>query len=154
MLYLSSGVPRAGLLAVPVIRLSSLSPAARTSSASPLGVTGANCCNAVSPAARRRAPAITGLSIGPCLLSPPLHMTTLSGILEMPPGSEGRIRQFDDGLVENNGDPFVPLELSERYSLRQGQRLTVQVVERKPKRRRGHKPRHSRPVVESVVQIE
>jgi transcription termination factor Rho len=81
-------------------------------------------------------------------------MTTLSGILELPPGAEGRIRQFDDGLVESHGDPFVPLELSERYRLRQGQRVTVQVVERKPKRRRGKKLRGPRPVVENVVEIE
>ena len=81
-------------------------------------------------------------------------MTTLSGILELPPGSEGRIRQFNDGLVETQTDPFVPQELSERYPLRQGQRLTVQVVDRKPKRRRGRKPRGPRPVVETVVEIE
>jgi transcription termination factor Rho len=80
--------------------------------------------------------------------------TTLSGILELPPGSEGRIRQLNDGLVEDQGDPFVPMELNQRYSLRQGQRLTVSVVDKKPRRRRGNKPRSGRPVVQEVVEIE
>ena len=57
-------------------------------------------------------------------------VTTVSGILEMPNGTEGRIRQFDNGLVEGNGDPFVPVEIGQRYGLRPGQRLTVSVVER------------------------
>jgi transcription termination factor Rho len=80
--------------------------------------------------------------------------TTLSGILELPPGSEGRIRQLNDGLVESQGDPFVPQELNQRYALRQGQRLTVSVVDKKPRRRRGNKPRSGRPVVQEVVEIE
>ena len=81
-------------------------------------------------------------------------MTTLSGILELPNGAEGRIRQLDNGLVEGHSDPFVPIELGQRYPLRQGQRLTVNVVERRPRRRRGKKPRLARPVVEEVVAIE
>jgi transcription termination factor Rho len=82
--------------------------------------------------------------------------TTLSGILELPPGSEGRIRQLDDCLVESPSDPFVPMDLGLRYPLRQGQRLTVNVVEKKSRRRRGNKnkPRIGRPVVEEVIQIE
>ena len=81
-------------------------------------------------------------------------MTTLSGILELPFGAEGRIRQIDDGLIESQSDPFVPLELGQRYPLRQGQKLTVNVVEKKPRRRRGKKPRFARPVVEEIIQIE
>lgn len=81
-------------------------------------------------------------------------MTTLSGILEWPAGAEGRIRQLDDCLLEQQTDPFVPIELGQKYPLRQGQRLTVHVVERKPRRRRGKKPRAPRPVVEEVLQIE
>lgn len=82
------------------------------------------------------------------------NMTTLSGILEWPAGAEGRIRQLDDCLLEQQTDPFVPIELGQKYPLRQGQRLTVHVVERKPRRRRGKKPRAPRPVVEEVLQIE
>ena len=55
-------------------------------------------------------------------------MNTLSGILEMPNGTEGRIRQLGDGLIESRDDPFVPRDLAERYTLREGQRLTVNVV--------------------------
>jgi transcription termination factor Rho len=81
-------------------------------------------------------------------------MTTLSGILEWPNGTEGRLRQFDNGLIERETDPFVPVELAQRYRLRQGQQLTVSVVERKSKRRRGKKPRRARPIVEGIVAIE
>ena len=81
-------------------------------------------------------------------------MTTLSGILELPVGAEGRIRQLEDCLIENHADPFVPMELGQKYPLRQGQKLTVNVVEKKPRRRRGRKPRTPRPVVESVIEIE
>src|SRR5690606_36086197 len=80
------------------------------------------------------------------------NMTTLSGILEWPAGAEGRIRQLDDCLLEQQTDPFVPIELGQKYPLRQGQRLTVHVVERKLRRRRGKKPRAPRPVVEEVLQ--
>jgi transcription termination factor Rho len=81
-------------------------------------------------------------------------MTTLSGILEWRKGLEGRIRQLDDSLVENQNDPFVPLDFGERYPLREGQRLTVNVVERRSRRRRGKSGRNVRPVVESVIEIE
>jgi transcription termination factor Rho len=82
-------------------------------------------------------------------------MTTLSGILEWPQGAEGRIRQLESWIGGSESDPFVPIELGEKYPLRQGQRLTVSVVEKKSKRRRGSKkPRHVRPVVEEVIEID
>jgi transcription termination factor Rho len=81
-------------------------------------------------------------------------LTTLSGILELPMGSEGRIRQLADGLIEDQSDPFVPQELGQRYPLRQGQKLTVSVIDKRPRRRRGNKPRFARPVVQDVVEIE
>ncbi len=85
-------------------------------------------------------------------------MTTLSGILEWPNGTEGRIRQVDTdggrGLVERQDDPFVPTDLAERYRLRDGLCVTVSVIEKKSKRRRGKKPRKSRAVVEDVMRIE
>ncbi len=81
-------------------------------------------------------------------------MSTLSGILEWRNGTEGRIRQLDDRLLEHTDDPFVPVALCERYPLRQGQRVTVSVVHRKSRRRRGRKPRAARPVVEEVLEIE
>ena len=81
-------------------------------------------------------------------------MTTLSGILEWPSGTEGRIRQIENWLTGSQDDPFVPVELGERYPLRQGQRLTVNVVNRKSRRRRGKRPRQARPMVEEVLEIE
>jgi transcription termination factor Rho len=81
-------------------------------------------------------------------------MSTLSGILEWRNGTEGRIRQLDDRLVEGHDDPFVPGALRERYTLRQGQQLKVNVVRRKPRRRRGKQPRHVRPMVDEVLAIE
>ncbi len=81
-------------------------------------------------------------------------MSEVNGILELPQGAEGRIRQLDDRLVEQESDPFVPVDLARRLSLRQGQRLTVSVEEKKPRRRRGKGPRNPRPVVSRVLQIE
>jgi len=91
---------------------------------------------------------------GPCVVCDSIIMTTLSGILELPVGAEGRIRQIDNGLIEDQADPWVPLELRDRYPLRQGQQLTVSVVEKKPRRRRGRGPRGSRPVVDTVIEID
>ena len=81
-------------------------------------------------------------------------MTTLSGILEWCNGTEGRIRQLDDHLLEQTDDPVVPVALRERYPLRQGQRLTVSIVQRKSRRRRGRKPRSARSVVDDILEIE
>jgi len=80
--------------------------------------------------------------------------TTVTGILEIAKGSEGRIRTLANGLVEAQDDPFVPIDLAERYTLRSGQRITAEVVRRKPKRRRGRNRRPARPVVETVFEIE
>jgi len=79
---------------------------------------------------------------------------TLSGILELPSGSEGRIRQLGDGLLEDKDDPFVPDALRERYALREGQRLTVNVTKRSGRRRRGGRRRKPRPIVDDVIKIE
>jgi len=84
-------------------------------------------------------------------------MATLTGILEWPERVDGRVRQFADGLLEAETDPFVPRALAERYPLRHGQEVTVEVVERKPRRRRrgrSSSQRKPRPVVEEVISIE
>jgi transcription termination factor Rho len=80
--------------------------------------------------------------------------TQLSGILEWPNGTEGRIRQLTDRVIESTDDPFVPTTLGERYTLRQGQQLTVNVVQKKSRRRRGRGPRNPRAVVDEVLTIE
>ncbi len=81
-------------------------------------------------------------------------MNTLSGILEWRNGAEGRIRQLDDGLIERQDDPFVPIALGEQYPLRPGQRVTVNVVRKRPRRRRGQRDRHPRAVVDQILEIE
>jgi hypothetical protein len=87
-------------------------------------------------------------------------MTMLHGILELPNGTEGRLRQLGDRIIESNDDPFVPLSLTEQYPLRPGQALCVEVVERRSRRRRrrgkgqGGANRNVRPVVEKVLEIE
>jgi transcription termination factor Rho len=87
--------------------------------------------------------------------SPAPPTITLTGILELPPNAEGRIRQLEDCIIEKPNDPWVPLDLLERFPLRQGQRLTVTVSERRSKRRRGRsKPRPVRPTVEEILSIE
>jgi transcription termination factor Rho len=85
-------------------------------------------------------------------------MNTLTGILEWPQRAEGRVRQFDDTLSDNVDDPFVPLALADEYPLRNGQEITVEVVHKKPRRRRrrtgSSAPRDTRPVVEQILSIE
>jgi len=81
-------------------------------------------------------------------------MDTHDGILEWPNGSEGRLRQFENGIVEDQDDPYVPMSLADQYPLRQGQRMKVSVVHKKSRRRRGKGPRKSRPVVDAILEIE
>ena len=81
-------------------------------------------------------------------------MTTVTGILDFPKGSEPRLRQIGDGLVEAADDPFMPPELIEDLNLRPAQQLTVEVGQHKPKRRRRSGGRTPRPVVEEILQIE
>jgi transcription termination factor Rho len=113
-------------------------------------------------------------------------MTTLTGILQWPqraPGAEGRIRQVaGNAIVEREDDPFVPAALCERFKLRSGMQVTVEVGFRLPSRRRGRRRRgrfqqrggpdqggaapaatlpgappghgQGRPVVESILAIE
>ena len=81
-------------------------------------------------------------------------MNTLSGILEWRNGAEGRIRQLEDGLIERQDDPFVPVALGDQYPLRPGQRVTVNVVRKRPRRRRGQRDRHPRAVVDQILEIE
>ena len=45
-------------------------------------------------------------------------MTTATGILDFPKGSEPRLRQLGDGLLESSEDPFVPADLVEQLDLR------------------------------------
>lgn len=96
-------------------------------------------------------------------------MSQLTGILEWPQRADGRVRRLENTsniIVTRDDDPFVPLALGERFKLRQGLEITVEVGMRKPRRRRNgpqtnfhnnsnnqHQQR-PRPVVESILAIE
>ena len=96
-----------------------------------------------------------------------------SGVLVWPNGNgqEGRIRQIENGFVEQTDDPYVPQAMVQKFPLRSGQRLTVEVVEKKSRRRRNRRGRsgdgsgndksknsssnaQTRPTVENVLAIE
>lgn len=91
------------------------------------------------------------------------HMstTTLTGILEWPKRSEGRIRPLSDTTSktqQGSDDPFVPVHFGEELPLRDGLLVEVEVIEKKPRRRRRGKgpsgPRKPRAVVERFIEIE
>ena len=84
---------------------------------------------------------------------------TLTGILEWPERAEGRVRQMTEAnrVLETPEDPFVPASFGEEFPLRTGLRVSVEVGERLPRRRRRGKsggPRKPRPVVERFLEIE
>ncbi len=83
-------------------------------------------------------------------------MNTLTGILEWPSRAEGHVRQLNgDRIVHNPSDPVVPVVLGQTYPLRHGVEVTVEVVEKRPnRRRRGGGRGEARAVVERVVAIE
>ncbi len=85
----------------------------------------------------------------------------MTGILEWPERAEGRVRQLapDATLLERTDDPFVPVALGQEFDLRHGLEVTVEVGQRKPRRRRrggrgNNGPREPRPVVETILKIE
>src|SRR5690606_32556750 len=81
------------------------------------------------------------------------HMTTLTGIIQWPQAAEARVRRLEGGrIVLDDNDPLVPEDIRQQYPLRAGLMVTVEVGQRK-KRRRG-KGGGTRTVVESLVAIE
>jgi transcription termination factor Rho len=59
-------------------------------------------------------------------------MMTVTGILDWPARAEGRVRQLNgSSLIQRDDDPFMPLVFSERFKMRHGLEVTVQV---------GHRP--------------
>ena len=84
---------------------------------------------------------------------------TLTGILEWPERTEGRVRQLSDHatVLQKSDDPFVPTKFGDELPLRNGLQVEVEVVMKKPRRRKrgpNSKPRQARPVVERFVSIE
>jgi transcription termination factor Rho len=86
--------------------------------------------------------------------TPPAASKLLTGIVDKPKGGDCRIRQVSDGIVEGPEDPVVPHQILEEYNLRNAQEVTVEVVAKKPRRRRRSGGRKPRPTVERVVEIE
>ncbi len=78
-------------------------------------------------------------------------MSTVRGILEGASGSEGRIRQFNNGLVEHADDPAVPSALAASYSLRPFTSLVAEVAQVEIRTRRG---RRVRTMVEKILEVE
>src|SRR5690606_17876068 len=75
------------------------------------------------------------------------------GIIQWPQAAEARVRRLDGGrIVHAENDPLVPDEIRQQYPLRPGLEVTVEIGQRK-KRRRG-KGTSTRTVVESLVAIE
>ncbi|MEZ6242669.1 MAG: transcription termination factor Rho [Phycisphaerales bacterium] len=93
-----------------------------------------------------------------------MSLKTLTGILEWPERSEGRVRRLSDHstVLQSADDPFVPVAFGDELPLRNGLEVTVEVVERLSKRRRrkgrgggnSSAPRKPRPVVERFIEIE
>jgi transcription termination factor Rho len=80
-------------------------------------------------------------------------MTTLTGIIQWPQAAEARVRRLDGGrIVHSEHDPLIPEDIRQQYPLRPGLEVTVQIGQRK-KRRRG-KGMSVRTVVESLLAIE
>ncbi|HAW95843.1 MAG: transcription termination factor Rho [Phycisphaerae bacterium] len=82
-------------------------------------------------------------------------LTTVTGILQLQDGADGRLRQMDNGLVESKDDPFIPMNLDETCPLRPLTSMTVEVESRKAKRRRrGGGGRPIRKIARKIVSAE
>jgi transcription termination factor Rho len=79
---------------------------------------------------------------------------TVTGFLDWETQYEGRLRQWKNGPVREDTDPYVPSSLKEEYPLRAGQMLTATVVQKKSKNKKKGKPRNVRPVVSEITAIE
>jgi transcription termination factor Rho len=79
---------------------------------------------------------------------------TITGFLEWETPHEGRLRQWKNGPIQAEDDPYVPAALKEEYPLRAGQMLTATIVQKKSKNKKKGKPRNVRPVVSEITEIE
>jgi transcription termination factor Rho len=79
---------------------------------------------------------------------------TVTGILDWETPHEGRIRQWNNGPVSKDSDPYIPASFKEEYPLRAGQLLTTTVVQKKSKNKKPGKPRNVRSVVSEITAIE
>jgi transcription termination factor Rho len=79
---------------------------------------------------------------------------TVTGFLDWETPHEGRLRQWKNGPISTDSDPYVPVSLKETYPLRVGQMLTATVIQKKSKNKKKGKPRNVRPVVSKITEIE
>jgi transcription termination factor Rho len=79
---------------------------------------------------------------------------SVTGILDWERPHEGRLRQWKNGPVISEQDPYVPVALKEKFPLRAGQMITANVIQRKSKNRKKGRPRNVRPVVSTITAIE
>ena len=79
---------------------------------------------------------------------------SVTGILDWERPHEGRLRQWKNGTVNSEQDPYVPIALKEKFPLRAGQLITATVIQKKSKNRKKGRPRSVRPVVSTITAIE
>jgi len=79
---------------------------------------------------------------------------TVTGLLDWETTHEGRLRQWNNGPVIAETDPYVPIKLKEKYPLREGQMLTTTVVQKKSKNKSKSGVRNVRPVVSEILEID
>ena len=79
---------------------------------------------------------------------------TCRGILDWHSPTECRLRQFENGIIVTPDDPLVPQDITAEWSLRPGQQITAEIIHKRPRRRAGKPRGASRPIVESIIDIE
>ena len=79
---------------------------------------------------------------------------TVTGFLDWETPHEGRLRQWVNGPVRAQTDPYLPGALKDVYPLRAGQMITATVVQKRSKNKKKGMPRNVRPVVSKITLIE
>ncbi len=83
---------------------------------------------------------------------PPAPIEQVTGVLDLS-GSEARLRQFgSNGWVPSHDEPQVPMELVQRFNLRNGNQVTVNVQMVRVRKRRG--PKKVRRMVVGIESVE
>jgi len=83
---------------------------------------------------------------------PPAPIEQVTGVLDIS-GNEARLRQFgSNGWVPSHDEPQVPMELVQRFNLRNGNQVTVNVQMVRMRKRRG--PKKLRRMVVGIESVE
>ena len=83
---------------------------------------------------------------------PPAPIEQVTGVLDIS-GNEARLRQFgSNGWVPSHDEPQVPMELVQRFNLRNGNQVTVNVQMVRVRKRRG--PKKLRRMVVGIESVE